>query len=88
VQAYRTARSDLQAFEQALQDPSGLGKFDGIRATLQAAVQTYDTQLQAYYQRHAFRLQRAAEIGQPAAVTPTALVAPSAATAESGEPLE
>jgi hypothetical protein len=95
LQAYRTARSDLATFEQGLQDPSGLPRFDAIRTTLQAAVRSYEAALAAYYGRHGRRLQLASTppvvtaataTQAAAAATPTLAAVPVAATPSSGAP--
>lgn len=51
VLSYKTARTDIDAFESGLEDVAGLGGFDDIRQRLQAGVANYSKELERYYAR-------------------------------------
>ena len=56
VLSYKTARTDIDAFESGLEDVAGLGGFDDIRQRLQAGVANYSKELERYYARFDRRL--------------------------------
>lgn len=81
IEGYRRARDDIADFERGLEDPSGLAKFDVIRADLQQAVRAYKTALDSYYAMHKrqLRMDGGAEAAASSAeATPTAAAAQAA----------
>lgn len=56
VNAYQSARVDMAKFVDELQSPRDLGRFNEIRAQLQAGVEKYRAALDAYYGRFSRKL--------------------------------
>lgn len=85
LDAYQTARGEIDAFEQELAGVDGLARFGDIRSRLQTGVRTYREALAAYYAANKRQLKLdagSAQAAAPTAPTPTT-AAPAAATPES-----
>ena len=77
VDAYKTARTELAAFEAELTGTDGLARFGEIRSRLQSGVRTYREALAAYYTKNKrqLKLDGPNAAGAPAGVTPTTAAA-------------
>lgn len=84
LDAYQTARTEIEAFERELAGVDGLARFGEIRSRLQTGVRTYRESLAAYYAANKRQLKVDAKpeaaAGTAAAATPTAAPAATAAT--------
>ncbi len=84
LDAYQTARGEIEAFEKNLEGVDGLARFGDIRSRLQTGVRTYRESLAAYYAANKRQLKldaRGAEASTSSAPTPTTASVPPAANA-------
>ncbi len=79
LDAYQTARGEIDVFERELQGVDGLARFGDIRSRLQTGVRTYREALAAYYVANKRQLKLDARAAETAAHAPTAATTTSAA---------